>query len=139
MAERSGDAAESIRRASRILLALMFVGAGILHLRDPGPFLAIVPRSLPRPGLLVAISGTAEILGGAALCFQRTRRAAGVGLMALLVAVFPANLQALSTGMRIGGHAVPHALLWARLPLQLALVAWVYWACVSQRSRRGFD
>ncbi|MEP7078775.1 MAG: hypothetical protein ABI795_07065 [Chthoniobacterales bacterium] len=138
MTERSGDA-ESIRRVSRILLALIFIGAGILHLCAPGPFLTIVPRSLPRPDLLVAISGTAEILGGAGLCFRRTRRAAGVGLMALLVAVFPANLQALSTGMRIGGHAVPHPLLWARLPLQLVLVGWVYWACVNQRSPRGFD
>jgi uncharacterized membrane protein len=59
------------------------------------------------------------ILGGLGVCFRSTRRAAGWWWIALLIAVFPANIHAISTGMNIGGHALPAWLLWARLPFQL--------------------
>lgn len=82
---------------------------------------------------MVAISGVAEILGGIGVCFRATRVAAGWCLIALLFAVFPANIHAISTGMVIGGYALPAWMLWARLPLQLLFIAWVYRVCLNRR------
>jgi uncharacterized membrane protein len=84
---------------------------------------------------MVVVSGVAEILGGVGVCFRATRRAAGWWLIALLIAVFPANIHAVSTGMVIGGYALPVWTLWARLPFQLLFIAWVYRVCLHPSDR----
>jgi uncharacterized membrane protein len=117
---------------SRGMLAIFFVVAGISHFLGPPAYLAIMPHYLPWPSQLVAISGVAEILGGLGVLWRTTRRSAGWGLVALLIAVFPANIQALRTGMMIAGHIIPTWMLWLRLPLQVALLGWVYCACVKR-------
>ncbi len=81
--------------------------------------------SLPSITALVWISGVAEIAGGLGIVQKATRRIAGWGLIALLIAVFPANIYAALHGMEISGGPVPDWMLWARLPLQAVLVAWV--------------
>ena len=111
---------------ARALVAALFVAAGLNHFVSPAPYVAIVPAFLPAPKALVYISGAAEIAGGLGILFRATRRAAGVGLIALLIAVFPANVYAALHGMEIGGRAVPEWMLWVRLPLQPMLVALVY-------------
>jgi uncharacterized membrane protein len=121
---------------SRLALALFFVAAGVAHFIMPAPYLAIMPPYIPWPAEMVALSGIAEILGGLGILFRSTRRAAGWWLIALLIAVFPANIYATSTGMVIGGHDLPAWMLWARLPLQLFLMIWVWRACLGQASRR---
>jgi uncharacterized membrane protein len=120
---------------SRGALALFFIVAGAAHFITPAPYLAIVPTYLPWPAALVAFSGVAEILGGLGVCFRATRRAAGGWLIALLLAVFPANIHAISTGMNISGHALPPWILWARLPFQLLFIAWVYRVCLRPSNR----
>ena len=124
---------------SRIALALFFIVAGSAHFISPGPYVAIVPSYLPWPAALVLLSGIAEILGGLGIFFRPIRRAAGWGLIALLVAVFPANIHAISTGMIIGGHPLPAWILWARLPFQFLFVAWVYGTCLRRSARFGAD
>ncbi len=121
-----------MRTFSRFALACFFIVAGTTHLLMPEPFLAITPPYVPWPAAMVAISGVAEILGGLGVCFRATRVAAGWCLIALLVAVFPANIHAISTGMVIGGHALPAWILWARLPFQLLFIAWVYRVCLTK-------
>jgi uncharacterized membrane protein len=116
--------------ASRFLLAAFFIVAGLNHFIAPSIYLTIVPACLPWPGLLVAISGVAEIVGGAGVLPARTRVFAGWGLIALLLAVFPANIQAISTRPIMAGHVLPTWVLWARLPFQTLLIAWVYRVCV---------
>ena len=106
------------------------MGAGVSHFIAPAPYLAIMPGYIPWPEAMVALSGMAEIVGAIGVCFRATRRAAGWGLMALLVAVFPANIEALSAGMTIGGHALPVWALWTRLFFQPLLMVWVYRACL---------
>ena len=118
---------------SRYALAAFFTVAGVAHFLKPAPYLAIMPPFLPWPEMLVGISGAAEILGGLGVCFPVTRKVAGWALIALLIAVFPANLYAIITGMTIGGHELPAWLLWARLPFQAFFIAWVYQACLRQR------
>lgn len=110
----------------------MFVVAGTIHFILPAAYLAIMPPFLPWPAQLVVISGVAEILGGLGVLLPVTRRLAGYGLIALLIAIFPANIEALRTGMSIGGHSVPPWTLWARLPLQALLIWWVYYACLRK-------
>ena len=122
-----------LRAAGLLTLSAAFVGVGVLHFVKPGLFRAVVPPQLPAPGALVAVSGAAEVLGGLGVLPRRTRRLAGWGLAALLVAVFPANLyMALDSLPRFGGDArfgdIPAWVRWARLPLQLLLIGWALWA-----------
>lgn len=110
---------------SRGVLAAAFVVAGVLHFRFPGTYARIVPPWLPAPRALVLVSGAAEVLGGLGLLHPATREAAGWGLMLLLLAVWPANFHMLQQARAAGVPAWHEALLWARLPVQIALILWV--------------
>lgn len=103
---------------SPTLVGVLFAGAGTLHFAAPEAYEAIVPDYLPYHRALVLISGAAEIAGGIGLMLPATRRAAGWGLVALLVAVLPANVQMALHPAPVRGVRIPPALLWARLPLQ---------------------
>jgi len=116
----------------RILLALAFITAGVLHFLKPEPYLAIMPPWLPAHGLLVQLSGVAELAGGIGLLLVRWRRAAGIGLMVLLVAILPANIQMLLNYQARGAPSGEITLLWLRLPLQLVLLAAVWWVGVRR-------
>ena len=118
------------RGVSLVLLAVAFVGAGVLHFVKPRLFEAIVPPSLPSPRALVLLSGAAEILGGVGLLIPALRPWAGWGLAVLLVAVFPANLYMAQESERFRRLA-PRWALMLRLPLQAVLLAWVLWAADS--------
>lgn len=112
------------------LIALLFIGAGILHFLVTSFFVGIVPPYLPAPHLLVYISGICEILGGLGVLLPALRRWAGWGLIALLVAVFPANIQMFVDSLKgLSPSFVTWAaalLLFLRLPLQFVLIMWVY-------------
>jgi uncharacterized membrane protein len=117
----------SIRTALRWLLTVGMVLAGANHFIDPAPYVAMMPGALPLPLELVYISGAFEILGGLGLILPRTRRLAGWGLIALFIAVFPANLNMAINHLPLGDRPVPEWALWGRLPLQLVLIAWAWW------------
>jgi len=112
------------RAISRWLLTLFMVGAGVNHFVSPAPYVAMMPAALPAPLTLVYLSGTAEILGGPGLILPATRRLAAWGLAALLVAVFPANLNMAVNHLPLGARTLPSWALWARLPLQAVLIGW---------------
>ncbi|RYZ23215.1 MAG: DoxX family protein [Chitinophagaceae bacterium] len=103
-------------------MALAYVAAGVNHFVHPATYRAIMPPWLPAHGALVAASGAAEILLGLGLLLRPTRRAAAWGIVVLLVAVFPANIQMAVNWWREGHPKLWIALL--RLPLQLVLVWW---------------
>ena len=107
---------------SRYALALLFVLAGIWHFVHPATYLRIMPPQLPQPLALVYLSGVFEVLGGLGLLLPRTRRLAGWGLLALLVAVFPANVYMALAHEQLG---IPGWVAWGRLPLQRPLLWWV--------------
>ncbi|MCC9654317.1 DoxX family membrane protein [Rhodopirellula sp. JC737] len=119
------------RICSIALLCVLFIAAGINHFVSPGVYLKIMPDYLPWPLPLVYVSGFFELLGGVGLAVPRMRRAAGWGLIALLVAVFPANVDMLMNAGQF--PAIPVWALVARLPLQGVLIAWVWWAAVKSR------
>ena len=109
---------------SRALLGVTFLITGVLHFLRPRMYEAIMPRYLPAHRELVYASGVAEIAGGAGVLSGRTRRPAAWWLIATLVAVFPANVEMAVNADRF--KQFPKPLLWARLPLQGALIAWVW-------------
>jgi uncharacterized membrane protein len=108
----------------RWLFGILFILAGLNHFRSPAFYINIMPPYLPWHRELVAISGVAEIAFGALLLFRRWAVLAGWGLIALLVAVFPANLH-MATHPELYPSISPTA-LWLRLPIQGLLIAWAY-------------
>lgn len=111
---------------SPVPLGLVFILAGALHFLMPASYLRIMPPFLPHGLALVYLSGVAEVLGGLGVLKRRWRRAAGLGLIVLLVAVFPANVQMLLLAEAAKAPMWKEALLSLRLPLQGALIAWVW-------------
>jgi uncharacterized membrane protein len=123
------------KRACRVTLAAAMVAIGILHFARPAPFVAIVPPYLPAPLLLVWVSGFFEIAGGVGLLVARVHRLAAWGLVALYVAVFPANVHMAVHEVRPEGMEVSTSLLWLRLPLQIVPIALAVWLSRSPRYR----
>ena len=114
----------------RLPVALFFLGAGVMHFVKPRAYEAIVPDALPARREIVYVSGVAEIAGGIAVLPAGSARWAGWWLIALLVAVFPANVNMAVNAERF--RAVPEALLWIRLPVQALLIAWVWRAALRR-------
>ena len=127
------------RTIFRWVLAVFFIGAGVNHFRHPAFYQAMMPPWLPWPDALILISGVAEILGGLGVLVPRARRFAGWGLIALLVAVFPANLHLAFNQVALPGLTVPVWFQWVRLPLQALLLAWVWWTTLAARRDETLD
>jgi uncharacterized membrane protein len=125
-----------MRTILRWLAAAFFVVAGMFHFLRPELYLQIMPPYFPAPQLLVAVSGVAEIAGGIGLLIRPLRRAAGWGLIALLIAVFPANIYMLQHPGQF--HFAPW-MLWARLPLQGVFIAWVWFASIQRVPRQPIN
>lgn len=114
------------KRIALVALAIAFVAAGGNHFVNPDFFLAIMPPYLPAHLELVRLSGAFEIAGGIGVLIPAWRSAAGWGLVALLIAVFPANLHmALHPELFSDVSSLG---LYLRLPIQLLFIAWAYWA-----------
>ncbi len=108
----------------RAAVAAAFVGSGVLHFTQTRWYRAIMPPYVPRHREMVLVSGMAEIAGGVGVLVPATRSPARWWLLALLVAVFPANIH-MALNPR-DYRKIPEPLLWARLPLQ-GVFAWLVW------------
>ena len=117
----------TIKLILRVLLAIFMIVAGTLHWVTPDPFVNIVPSYLPYPLVLVYISGVFEILGGIGLLVPPTSKAAAWGLIALFIAVFPANINMAANQIQMDGIPDSDLLRWGRLPFQAVLIAWAWW------------
>ena len=116
-----------IKKAARWLLVAFMIVSGIGHFAITDAYAVMVPAALPWPRLLVYISGVAELAGGVGLLIPSLRRAASIGIILLLVAIFPANINmAVNHISPAGMHLSPFA-LWARLPFQALFIAWAWW------------
>ena len=113
------------------LLSLVFIVAGPLHFVYPAGYLRIMPPYLPHPLALVYLSGLAELLGGAGLLIAYTRRAAAWGLVALLIAVWPANVYMATAHLQFPGLLGQSWAQWVRVALQIPLIYWA-WSCTKR-------
>jgi uncharacterized membrane protein len=114
---------------SQKALAGFFAFVGTLHFVIPRRFEAIMPPSIPMHREAVIVSGAAEIAGGVAVVSSRSRRFARWWLLALLFAVFPANIHMAVNPEQVKGldlDRIPRWALWARLPLQPLAMLWVW-------------
>jgi len=132
MTDESDGALTGLKRPLLFVMGPMYVLPGVMHFVAPDAYERVVPPSFPRPRELVYLSGIAEIALGAGVLHPKTREASAWGLVALLVAVFPANVymaredmpaelapEALEDVARAGG--------WLRLPFQAVLMLWAWW------------
>ncbi len=124
----------TLRRFKRPLLYLMgpaYVVAGVLHFVVPELYVQIIPPVFPAALALVYLSGLAEIAVGIGLLVPRTRRHAAWATVALLVAIFPANVYMATHGVVIkgvpGGGDPSNVVRWGRLPVQAVLILWALW------------
>jgi uncharacterized membrane protein len=135
----------SLARLKRPLLYVMgplYVVAGAMHFIVPGGYVQIVPPVLPAPLALVYLSGIAEVGLGIGVLHPRTRRFAAWGLVALLLAIFPANVYMATSDVVIRGGSVgvldPSDLVrWARLPFQALFIAWAWWYTTPLPDKAG--
>src|SRR5882757_5425295 len=113
-----------LKTASKYLLAIFMIGAGTVHFVQPEFYLKIMPPYLPWHLALVYLSGFFEIALGALLLVPRFSRLAAWGIIALLVAVFPANIYLFQHQEILPAPPLVHLL---RLPLQAVFILWAYW------------
>lgn len=110
-------------KSALYVMAALYTLAGVNHFWSPRGYLAIMPPFLPYPVLMNYGSGLAEIGLGAGLLFPQTRIWAAWGVIALLIAVFPANVY-MAVGDKFA-HLSPW-IRWGRLPIQGLLIGWAY-------------
>ena len=118
------------RRAGLVFVFLWFLIGGIAHFAATDLEMRIVPPWVPWPRTVVLVSGVLELVGAAGLLWRPTRRLAGWGLFALTLAVTPANIYMLQQADQF---PVPYWALVLRLPLQVALLALIWWSTAPPR------
>ena len=119
---------KKIKKITIIIMALFYIWVGIRHFVDPAWFVQIMPPYLPFHYEAVYLSGFFEILFGIMLLFNKTRYYAALGLILLLIAVYPANIylafnKAPQEALQISAFAAS----WVRLPIQFIFLGLAYW------------
>ncbi len=126
----------SWREAGLGALAVMFLFTSTAHFTGMKHDLAAtMPGPLPDGLWIIYLTGTFEIAGAIGLLVPRTRRLAGIGLILLLIAMFPANVNAALNDIPLGGG--PPTPLWLRTPMQLLFIAMIWWTAVSARPQKA--
>lgn len=118
-------------RVAAVILGILFIFAGSMHFIRPVFYLRMMPPYIPAHELLVQISGICEILGGIGLIVPAMRRFAAFGLIALLIAVFPANIQ-MALHPELYRDIGPASAFYIRLPLQFVAIYLVWWSSLRR-------
>ncbi|HEX8639056.1 MAG TPA: DoxX family membrane protein [Pyrinomonadaceae bacterium] len=119
-----------IKRITKWIFAVSFVLAGVNHFVNPDFYLRMMPPFLPAPLFLIYLSGFFQISLGVLLLVPRFSRRAAYGLIALLIAVFPANIYMAANPHLFAEFSL--AALYARLPLQLLFIVWAFWIAKNE-------
>jgi uncharacterized membrane protein len=123
----------AFKMGMKFLFALLFILAGMNHFRDPGFYLGIMPPYLPWPSALHLIAGFLEIVFGIMLLIPKYQKFGAWGLIALLIAVYPANIHMAVNHQHYPN--LPMAFHWIRLPLQFVMIAWAWWFTYDEARR----
>lgn len=115
--------------AARYALVVMFVFTGISHFTKMKHDMArMVPSAFPYPLTVIYVTGVLELLGAAGLLLPESRKIAAVCLIALLLAMFPANIKAAQEKLKVGGREA--TALWLRTPMQLLFIGLLWWSAI---------
>jgi uncharacterized membrane protein len=125
------------KRVALVLAAIFYIVAGILHFTRPEFYLKIMPPYIPWHPAMVSLSGLCEVAGGIGLLIPALRRTAAWGLVALLIAVFPANLYMATDPVATGTQSISPVIAWGRLPLQVLFIWWVLWSTSKSNVRKS--
>ena len=124
----------SWRDAGRGALVIMFLFTGFSHFSNlKHDFAAMIPAPLPSDLWVIYLTGAFEIAGAVGLLIPRTRRLVGICLVLLLVALFPANVNAIINEIPLGGNAPTP--LWVRAPMQLLYIGMIWWTSIKGGSK----
>jgi uncharacterized membrane protein len=115
---------QTFKIVMKFLFAAIFIYTGFYHFYNPDFFLRIMPPYLPWPSALHLIAGGSEVALGVMLLIPRFQKLAAWGLIALLLAVYPANVH---MALHHEQYQLPMIFHWIRLPLQFVLIAWAWW------------
>ena len=115
-----------IKSGLRGLLGVLMIFSGIMHFANPEPYLMMMPDYLPAHEALVAISGVFELLLGVAVFIPKFRALAGWGLVALLIAILPANVWMATEGIQPPGMEMSPTAAWVRVAMQAVLIYWAW-------------
>jgi uncharacterized membrane protein len=118
---------KDFKENARLATGAAFIFAGISHFLAPDKFMEMMPPFLPALMFLIYLSGFFEIVGGIGLMISKTRRLAALGLVLLLLAVFPANIYVALNNVQLGGFMSYAVYQWIRLPMQIVLIGWIWW------------
>ncbi len=132
MNDDTDGTASRARRPLLYVMGLFYTIAGVMHFVVPKVYARIVPPQYPKPVALVYLSGITEIVLGIGVMIRRTRRISAWGIIALLVAVFPANVHMamsdeLPDAVPDWAEDIARVGVWVRLPLQGVLILWAWW------------
>ncbi|HAV62562.1 MAG TPA: hypothetical protein DCY13_09380 [Verrucomicrobiales bacterium] len=125
------------QRAAVLGLGFLFVFTATGHFLQTEPMAAMLPSDVPARILLVQITGVLEFAIAVGFFFPATRRHAGWAALVALILFFPANVYAAVNRIPMGGHAWGPIYLLVRTPLQIAIMAWIYWFVVRRRNDVG--
>ena len=121
-----------MKTVSKSLLAIFMIGAGTMHFVNPDFYIKIMPQYLPLHRELVYLSGVSEMALGLLLLVPRFSRLAAWGIIALLIAVFPANIYVYQNQAVLPAPPILHLL---RLPLQGVFILWAYWHTIPTKEK----
>ncbi|EMA49792.1 DoxX family protein [Halococcus salifodinae] len=132
MSTDTDDTPPRLKRPLLYVMGVFYAAAGVMHFVAPKVYARIVPPRFPKPAALVYLSGIAEIVLGIGVLLRRTRQRSAWGLIALLIAVFPANVHMATSDVATDAapdwaEGITRAAMWARLPLQGVLILWAWW------------
>ena len=118
------------------IIALFYISAGITHYTNYHFFEALIPPVLKFKSEIVYVSGIIEIVLGLLLCLKKTRHKAALGIILLLIAVFPANLYLCFSELprKVLGISINQAFI--RLPFQIPLMIIAYWHSIKKSSTK---
>jgi uncharacterized membrane protein len=126
------------RQTLKGLFAFFMIVAGISHFIIPDTYVKIVPPQLPYPEAIVYISGFFEILGGIGLLVPPTSQAAAWGLLVLIIAVYPANINMAVNHIHLDNIPDGNWFQAIRLPFQFVLIAWAYWLTKPDETTKDY-
>ncbi len=118
-------------------MSVFYVANGVNHFVNPEAYLLIISDFVPWALAVVYVSGLAEIVLGVGVLFASTRVMAAWGLIVLLLAVFPANINVAVNNLAFLGTEPNTALAWLRLPVQVVLIVWAWWYTRSDEAGTG--